>query len=804
VTFDVFLLHLFYFAMIPNFFRIAFRNIARHKGFTLINIIGLAVGLAASLLILLWIQDEFSYEKFNLKGASIYRVEEDQFYSGSRYHVTVTPHPSGPVWKEKIPEIREQTRINRLPRILFRQGDKVFFESSIVAADSGLLNMFTFPVLEGDPATALAAPYSILLTDKLARKYFGSDNPVGKTLTLENKYQFTVTGVIKDLPKNSMFSFQGVIPYSFLKEIGAMDNSWGNNSIFTFVELVKDADISSVNKKLTDIVIENSPETTTKFSLFPLFDIHLYGQFGFSETKGPVIVVTIFSLIAVFILLIACINFINLSTAKASGRWKEIGIKKVAGADQMSMIVQFMLESQLLVTIAMVFALILVGLSLGVFNAVSGKSFILSDLFHAKFIISFIAVGLLAGIVSGIYPAIFLSSFKPAAVLKGDAVSGKGSGRLRQLMVIIQFTLSILIATSAIFMYKQLKYLQNLELGYNKDNLICIPMAQNMKPKYYSLKREFEKESLIQGVTASMHNPTMIGSNSGGASWDGKDPEKEVLIGTNGIDYDYVKTLKMELISGRDFSKDFPSDLARDTTGNFLINEEVAKLMGTNDPTGKNFRFMGLNGTIVGVLKNFHYSQTDRPIEPMAFALAGTDYLNNILVRLTPGNIPESLKAVEKNWKAVVPEYPLDYTFVDQDYDNLFRAQIRLSGLLKYFTILAVIIACLGLYGLSSYSVERRTNEVGIRKVMGAGSIAVMFTLVREFLTPVLISIVIAIPLGWIVVNNLLKQFAYRIDLNLLLFGLIALGAVVIAMLTVSFQAYKATGINPAEALKIE
>jgi ABC-type antimicrobial peptide transport system permease subunit len=301
-----------------------------------------------------------------------------------------------------------------------------------------------------------------------------------------------------------------------------------------------------------------------------------------------------------------------------------------------------------------------------------------------------------------------------------------------------------------------------------------------------------------------MWNPTSMGSNSGGASWDGKDPEKQVLIGTNGIDYDYLKTMKMELVSGRDFSKDFQSDMAKDTIGNFLINEEVVKLMGIGDPVGKNFRFMGINGTIVGVLKNFHFKGADQAIEPMAFALAPVNYLRCILIRLTPGNIPESLKAVEKAWKGVVSEYPLDYTFIDQDYDRLFRAQIRLSGLLKYFTILAVIIACLGLYGLSSYSAQRRTNEVGIRKVMGADSLTVMYTLAMEFLFPVLISIVIAIPLGWIIVSNLLKQFAYRVDISLWIFAGISVVAIFIALATVSFQAYKATGINPAEALKVE
>jgi putative ABC transport system permease protein len=791
--------------MIQNFFKIAVRNIARHKGFTFINVIGLAVGLAASLLILLWVQDEFSYEKFNRNAADIYRVEEDQFYSGSRYHVTVTPHPSGPVWKEKIPEIKDQTRIHPwLPRLLFRYADKVFFETSITAADSGLLKMFSFPFLMGDPATALNSPHSIILTEKLAQKYFGKTNPVGKTITLENKYEFTVTGVMKDLPRNSMFSFHAVLPYSFLKEIGQYDTSWGDNSIFTFVQLERGTDVKAINKKLTDIVIENDPQTNTKFSLFPLLDIHLHGQFGFSETHGPVMAVTIFTLIAVFVLLIACINFINLSTAKATGRAKEIGIKKVAGADQKSMIVQFLLESLLLVAIAMVLALILVSLALGLFNNISGKSFRFEDLVTLKFVIGFIAVGLVAGFISGIYPAFYLSSFKPVKVLKGESMSLKGNGRLRQALVVVQFTLSILITIAAIFMYKQLRFLQNKELGYNKENLICIPMPDNMKSKYYSIKEELQKETLIQGVTASLWNPTMMGSNSGGASWDGKDPAKQVLIGTNGIDYDYLKTLGMQLKSGRDFSKDFASDQVKDTTGNFLINEEVAKLMGTSDPVGKHFRFMGFSGTIVGVLKNFHFKGADQAIEPMAFALVPITYLRVILVRLTPGNIPGSIKAVEKAWKQIVPEYPLDYTFIDQDYENLFRSEMRLTALLKYFTILAVIIACLGLYGLSSYSTERRTNEVGIRKVMGAGSFMIMYTLAREFLLPVLISIVIATPLGWIIVKNLLKQFAYRIDISVFVFAGIAIGSVAIALLTVSFQAYKATRINPAEALKVE
>lgn len=790
--------------MIRNLFRLALRNILKNKGFAFINIAGLAVGLTASLLILLWIQDELSYEKFNLNAKNIYRVEEDQFYSGERYHVTVTPHPSGPVWKEKIPEIKEQTRMFRLPRILFRQNEKVLFESSVIAADSGLFKVFTFPLVLGDPETALNSPHSIVLTEKLASKYFGEANPIGKTLTLENKYAFTVSGVMKNIPKNSMFTFESVIPYSFLTEIGAIDNFWGNNSIYTFVLCEKGSNIDAVNKKLTDVVIENLPQTTTKYVLFPLPDIHLHSQFGFEISKGPVIVIYIFTLVAVFILLIACFNFINLSTAKASGRTKEIGIKKVTGADQKTMIIQFMMESFFLVLIALVLALILMGLTLPMFNNISGKSFIMSDLLNRKFIISILAVWIMTGIIAGFYPALYLASLKPVAILKGDPITGKRNGRLRQILVIIQFTLSILISIAAIFMFKQLKHLQDTDLGFDKENLVCIPMAIDIKPKYYSLKEELLKGTLIEGVTAARSNPVRIGSNSGGASWEGKDPEKSVLIGTNTVDYDYLETMKMELASGRNFSREFVSDIAKDTTGNFLVNEEVVKLMGVDDAVGKTFRFMGLNGRIVGVLKNFHFKGADQPIEPIAFALTDPEYLDFILIRLSPGNIPEALKTAEDIWNKTIPDFPFDYFFIDQDYDKLFRSQLRLTMLLRYFTILALIIACLGLYGLSAYSAERRRNEIGIRKVMGAGTITIIFSMVKEFVLLILISLAIALPAGWIIVGNLLKQFASRIDISVPIFAGIAAGALIISLITVTFQAIKASLINPAEALKVE
>ena len=797
--------------MIKNIFRIIFRNISRQKGSTIINVTGLAVGMAASLLILMWVMDELSYENFNEHAGQIYMVNQDQFYTGERFRVPVTPHPCAPVWKERIPEIRETARLVMLPRMLFRIGDKVFFETQVKAADSGILKVFTLPLIYGDARSALRDPHSIILSEKLSKKYFGDDNPVGKVITIENKYPFTVSAVMKDIPKNSVFStayasrlgIDAIFPYSFLKEIGVSNDSWGSNSIFTFVLLERGADIQSVNKKLTAIVVEHNPETNAKFFLSPWLDFRLHTKFGFGDGKGAIVSIYIFVAIGIFILLIACINFINLAIAKSASRGKEIGIKKVAGANRMTMVYQFMIESVVLVMIALIFALVLVGILLGIFNSISGKSFTVADIFQVKFIVGFIITGLLTGILAGIYPAFYLSSLKPVMVLKGETVSGKGNGRLRQILVVVQFSLSIFIALGAIFMYLQLKFMQEKELGFDKENLICIPMTQNVKANYYSLKKELLKEPLVLGISASSHNPTMIGSNGGGASWKGKDPKQEVLIGQCVIDYDYLSTMKMSLVSGRDFSRDHPADMG-DTLGNFLVNEEVAKLMGGGDIVGKSFRFMGQQGIIVGVMKNFHYSGAQEPIEPMAFAVSDSRSFSNILVRLAPGDLPANLKVVEKIWKRVIPDYPLDYSFIDQDYDKLYRTEIRMGLLLKYFTKVAVIIACLGLYGLSTHAASRRTREIGVRKVMGAGVVSVIFSLSKEFLILVIISIVIAFPLGYYAVHKMLLEFAYRINMNWLIFGAIALGALVVALATVSFQAYKAATINPSVALKTE
>jgi putative ABC transport system permease protein len=789
--------------MISSIFHIIYRNISRQIGFTLINVIGLAVGLAASLLIMMWVIDELGYDHFNKNGDSIFMVAQDQYYTSDRYRVRATPFPSGPEWKARIPEIKRMTRWVDQPTILIRQGERVFYEKEICAADSMVFDLFTFPLSMGDVRTVLRNPHSIVISGKLARKYFGDENPVGKTLLLENKTPFIVTAVMFDIPENSSVRAEAIIPYSYLEETGMTSTEWGNNAIITFIQLEKGADLKDVGKKLTSTVVEHNPHTKAKFFPFPLLKYHLHSHWGFGEGKGGILNVIIFITIAVFVLLIACINFINLATAKSETRGKEIGIKKVAGANRISMIFQFMTESMTVVMIALVVALVLVALSLGVFNTISGKHFTLADIFQLKFIAGFILVGLATGFIAGIYPSFYLSSLKPVLVLKGETISGRKNGMLRKILVVVQFSLSVFIALGAIFMYLQLRFMQEKELGFDKENLVSIPMSNNIKKKYYSLKKELQKEPLIAGVTAATWNPTAIYSNSGGADWDGKDPKQDVLIGDNAVDYDYLKTLKMKLVAGRDFSPDFHGDKATDSTGNYLVNEEVAKLMGGGNVVGKRFNFGG-SGQIIGVMKNFHFESASLPIMPIAFYLSDTSSFNVILVRLAAGNLPASLKALETTWHRVIPDYPLEYTFTDKDYDKLYKRESRMALLLKYFTIVALVIACLGLYGLSAYSASRRTREIGVRKVMGAGMLSVMYSMSREFLILVFISITIAFPFGWYVINKMLRQFAYRIDVSWVVFGAIGLGAIVIAMVTISFQAFRAAGVNPSVALKAE
>ena len=791
--------------MFRNYLITAIRTIFRQKGFSLINILGLAFGLACALLILLWVQDELSFDRFHEHAEHLYRVEENQFYSGEVYHVNVTPYPSGPVWKEEIPEIVEACRYQWPSGMLFSYGEMSFYEGGCVAVDSTFFNMFTYPLLMGDPSTVLAGPWSAVLTEETAEKYFGDENPVGKVLTVNNQYEFTVTGVLASLPKNSIIGFDILVPFSYMNETGQYQDNWGSNSIRTYVMLHENAIPDTVNAKLTRVVKQHNEGTTTEFLVAPFTGIHLHAYFGYGHDPGAIVFVYIFSAIALFVLLIASINFMNLSTARSANRAREIGLRKTAGANRGAIITQFFGESLLLAFISLFFALVIVSSILPVFNTIAGKELNFSSLLSIRFIISMLLVTIVAGFISGIYPALYLSAFRPIRVLKGDLSSGMKSGRMRKILVVVQFTLSVFLIIGTAVVYRQLNYMKSKDLGYDRENLFYVYMRGDMKDSYYTLKQELLKDPNVLYVTASGHQPHHIGSNSGGVDWEGMDPELEVLFGYNPVDFDFIETMDIEMAGGRPFSKDHPSDMFQDTTANFLINQEVARIMGVEDPVGHRFSFWNIHGRVVGVMRDWHYHSVRTKIEPLVLITAPVEWLSHMVVRIAPGDVPGIMKDIEKTWNEVIPDYPFDYTFVDESLDRQYRSEERLGNLLKYFTILAIIIACLGLFGLASFTAEQRTHEIGIRKVMGSRVRSVMLLLSREFTILVLASCVLAIPAAWCVLKYVfLQNFEYRTNLVWWIFAGAGLAALLIALLTVSYQAARAALTNPAEALRYE
>ena len=793
--------------MFRNYLITAVRSLFRQKGFSLINILGLAIGLACALLILLWVQDELSFDKFHDHADRLYRVEEDQYYSGEVYHVNVTPYPSGPVWKDEIPEIEDACRYQWPSGMLFTYGEKAFYEGGCVAVDSTFFDLFTYEFLHGNKATALTEPYSAVLTEEAAEKYFGDENPIGKSLSVNNKFEFTVTAVLKSIPKNSINQFDILVPFDYLKEIGQYGDSWGNNSIRTYIKLYESAVIDSVDSKLTAVVKKHNEDTTTDFMAAPFTGIHLHQYWGYGHDPGAIVFVYIFSAIAIFVLLIACINFMNLSTARSATRAREIGLRKVSGAGRRSIIFQFFGESVLLAFISLVFALIIVSSILEVFNKLSGKELDFSSLMSPQFIIAMTLVTLLSGMISGIYPALFLSAFRPIKVLKGDLSMGLKSGWFRKVLVVVQFTLSVFLIIGTVIIYRQLNYMKSKDLGYDKENMFYFQMRGGIKDNYQTIKDEFLRDPQVLNVSASNHQPHQIGSNSGGGDWDGKDPDQGVLIGTHIVDYDYIETVKIALKDGRSFSKEFPADLANpaDSSANFIINEVLEKIMDKENAVGERFSFWGMEGRVIGVMKDFHFNSVRSKIEPMVFFLAPTEWHSWIVVRVAPGDLTKTMRDLEKTWNEIMPGYPFDYNFVDESIDQMYRTEERLGNLLKYFTILAIIIACLGLFGLASFTAEQRTQEIGIRKVMGARVGTVMMLLSKEFSLLVIISCLIAIPASLLVMGKVfLQNFEYRTDMAWWIFLAASLAALLIAILTVSYQAARAALTNPADALRYE
>ncbi|MEW6363430.1 MAG: ABC transporter permease [Acidobacteriota bacterium] len=802
--------------MLRNYLTVALRQTARHKAYSFINLFGLSIGLACTLLILLWVKDELSYDRFHSNAGSLFRVEQDQTGPQGTFHVNATPYPMGPGLKDEIPEIQDATRHAFPGVLLVRQGSNVFFEERVRAVDPSFLKMFTFPSIRGDAQTALNHPRSIVLTDEMARKYFGNQDPLGKTLTVNNDYPFSVTGVVAKVPANSTVRFDMLVPLDFIKELGLYNDSWGDNEIFTWVQLQPESRVALVNEKITRLRRDRQQQEFAgdaetleairkragpQFMLRPLTDIHLYSVFGFGRRTGTVQYVYIFSAIAVFVLLIACMNFMNLATARAANRAKEVGLRKTLGAFRADIARQFLGESMVTTLLAAGISMVFAALLLPTFNRLSGKELTASALLTWDYLLGVLAVAVVAGTVSGSYPAALLSAFQPVRVLRGGPAAGQRGALFRKSLVVLQFSLSVLLLVGTGVAYRQFNYMRSKSLGYDKEHLIYVPLRGDAPKAYLAFKEELLRDPRVLGVTGTYQEPTYMSSNSWGVDWDGKDPNQRVLIGSAFVDFDYTETMGIEMVAGRPLSRTF----AVDNGESFLVNEEVPKLMGLDAAAavGKRFSFQGVDGTIVGVMKNYHYQPLQYAIEPLA-VLVAPEALQFAVVKLRPGDIPGALAYVRSTWEKVVPSYPYEQVFFDQDFGQMYASDERLATILKYFAAMAVVIACMGLFELASYAAQQRTKEIGVRKALGASVPGILRLLLKDFARCVLLANAIAWPVAYAAAQMWLQSYANRTTVGVWTFAGACALTLVVALITVSLQALKAARTNPVDSLRYE
>jgi putative ABC transport system permease protein len=789
------------FFMLRNYIKIALRNIKRQKGYSFINIFGLALGMACSVLIFLWVQDEMGYDRFHEKADRIFRVEFDQKYSTGLFHVGVTCDPLGPAVKEEVPEVTEAARVVRLGSLLFRQGDKMMYVDNNVAVDPSYLDIFSFPLERGDMKTALSDSHSVVLSKPLAEKFFGEKDPLGQVINMNNLWDMKVTGVLKRIPSNSMLQYSCLIPFDVLPAAGRRVDNWQGNSILTYVLLGEQSSPESVTAKIQSTVENHNPDGARDqaYILQPLTRLHLYGHYGFDRSMGPIKYVYIFSFIAFIVLLVACINFMNLATARSGKRSREVGMRKVVGAVKSQIIRQFYTESIVYTLIALLLAVLLVFLLLPFFNNLAGKQLSLQSVNFTVVLAGLFGIAVFTGILAGSYPSLFLSAFQPSLVLKGTFKGSSGSGLFRRILVVAQFTLSVALIIGTGVVLKQLDYMKTTDPGYDKDNILYVTLRGNTRESFDALKAEILKSPAVRAVTASGELPSAVYSNTDGVTWEGKDPESSISFSMLNVDNDFVRTMGLELLEGRDFSKEYPADAE---TG-IIINAKGRRVMGKTSVLGERMTYGEDEYTIVGVVKDFHFQSLREEVEPL-FMFMNRDNIYNLLVRINTGESSAAVSHIEKTWKRFVPAFPFEFGFLDKEFEALYVTEERLGQILRVFAGLAVFIACMGLFGLASYMAEQRTKEVGIRKVLGASVSQISLLLCREFVLLVLLANAIAWPVMFLVMKGWLNGFAYRSGLNISVFGSALGTALAVALVSVGFQAVRAARANPAVSLKHE
>ncbi len=808
VSLPMFLKTQFYWSvtMLKNYLKVTLRNLLKHKGYSALNIAGLAVGMACSVLILFWVKNELGYDRFHKNAENIYVVANQQNRLGQELRTIASPPPLAAAMAKDIPEVEVETRYFVRNDVLIKRGNDVFIESDVAFTDPSFFSLFNFPFVEGDPASALKMPDEILLTEREARKLFGKERALGRELLVSENLTFRVAGVVEDPPGASTLNFNVLMPLETLKNFGGFfagiadpQRNWGIFAINTYVRLKPGASVPKVNSALAGI-LSRSPlpkDGLPTLSLFPFVDLHLHPLQGPSRGgSGPIAYLYIFALIGAFILLIACFNFINLATARAGRRAREVAMRKVVGANRRNLLAQFFGESLATTILAFLLSLGLAAAALPLFNTLSGKTLRPGDA-DGGLILGFLGLVIGTGLIAGSYPALMLSSFRPALVLQ--RVSQATSSSFRKILVVLQFAVSIGLVVCTLNVSRQMSHLRSYDLGFDRSQVLVVPLRQSLEPKLESLRGELLRSPGVRGVTATSNRMTSDRLAMTIFDWEGKTPDQQFPMPFMAVDYGFLETFDIKLAAGRMFSKEFPADAT-----NYVINETAARKMGLASPLGKTMSFGDAKGTIIGVVKDFHFRPLYTAIEPLVLTMNPRSMLSQIAVKVGPGDIRRTVDVVRKTVLSFAPDYPYSAFFLDEDFDRTYAAETRLGRLFLTFAILAIFISCLGLFGLAAFMAERRTREIGIRRVLGASTSSITRMLSREFAVWVVAANVIAWPAAYYAIGRWLRSFVVRAPFTPWTYLLAAGLGLAIALATVGFQALRAASADPIRALKYE
>ncbi len=786
--------------MFKNSILITLRNIKRHKGHSFINILGLSIGLACCILIFLWVHHELSFDRFHANAHRIFRVVEMQEQSGEPFPVAVTPAALGPGMLQDFPEVINFTRFQTYGFGYINIGEDKF-KANITLADPNFFEMFTFPIIAGDKETMFDELLNVVISEEMAHKFFGDENPIGKTLQVNTSTILNVTGVFHNVADNSHLKFDYVVAFEVLKNFGGNLESWGSNSYYTYIQLEENVDWIEFDEKIEGYLAAHDVGYPVKLNLQPLTDIHLHSHYVADiGGHGDILYVRLFSLIALFVLVIACINFMNLATARAENRAREVGIKKVVGSQKNTLVRQFLGEAIILSLISLFFSIVIVELLLPLFNNIAGKELSFFSGQDPLIYVFLFAVTLFTGIFAGSYPAFVLSSFKPINVLKGILKAGKKGVLFRRILVILQFVITIILIIGTIIVFKQVQFVHNKELGYTKEQVLNFSFRDQTSENYTTLKHELLKLPQVINVSRGSAYPYSIVNSGYGYDWRTKQDDERVLVHQLRVDYDFFKTLDIELAEGRAFSPDMPTDSSA-----IIVNETAVALMGFDDPLSEQVTDHYQNNkpyNIIGVVKDFHFKKLQTEIEPLFISLSSQAYVS--FVRLSTEDIDGTLAQIKNIWNDINPDTPLEYSFMDETYGNLYRAEKRMLTIFNYFTIMAILISCLGLFGLISYMTARRTREIGIRKVMGASVKNIVLLLTEESVKWVLIANVLAWPIAYLAMSRWLNTFVYKIPFHITYFIFAGILSLLIAIITISFQTLRAALRNPSESMRYE